>query len=369
MTTTPNITPTVINSIEGLGLTESDTYPNVKKIIYEPEPLRPTDIDIKILTCGICGADPHFVRGDWGGPHFPIIPGHEIIGIVVNKGSEVNDEIFKIGERIGVGAQADSCGNCYRCNHNFENNCRSSSLTYGNFHSMPKRQGGYASHIRVNSKFAFKIPDNISNEHAAPLLCGGMTSLSPLLVSGVKKDTNVAIVGIGGIGHMSIMFAKALGANITAISSSIKKKDLSLNLGAQNFISLDDPNFEEKTEDAFDVIVHTGSFLSSELASKLLKMLRPNGKLQIITGPTAGSTDLNLNLFELIGNNANIGGIASGSPNEIKYMLELASKHNIVPLIETIDINEDNIKTAWNRLDNNDVKFRFVLTGYDKFFK
>lgn len=357
-----------ITSIVGLGLTEP-TYPNVKKITYEPFDLRPFDIDIKILVCGVCGADTHFTRGDWGGPNFPIIPGHEIVGIIVNKGADVKDEDFKIGDRVGVGAQSDSCGNCYRCTHGYENNCRSSSLTYGNFSPMPKRQGGYASHIRVNSKFVFKIPDNLSSEHAAPLLCGGMTSLSPLLVNGVKKGTNVAICGIGGIGHMGIMFAKALGANVTAISSTDWKKKLAIELGANNFISMDDPNFAEKHVDEFDVILHTGSFVSNKIISELVQMLRPNGKLQLITGPDLNDKTLDLNVFQLIANNANIGAVSSGSPDQIRYMLELASEHNINPLIETLDINENNVKTAWERIDNNDVKFRFVLTNFDNFFK
>ena len=200
-------------------------------------------------------------------------------------------------------------------------------------------------------------------------MCGGMTSLSPLLAAGVTKDTRVGIVGIGGIGHMGIMFAKALGAHVTAISSSEKKKQLALDLGADGFISTDDPEYVNKNLDAFDVVLHTGSFVSNKTISEMTKLLRPNGRLQLITGPDVKDMPLNLNVFDLIINNANIGGIACGSGAQIKYMLELASKNNIVPMIETLNISEENVKTAWNRLDSNDVKFRFVLTGYDDFFK
>lgn len=357
-----------IEVITGLGLTKPNSYPNIEKITYKPANLRPTDVDIKIIACGICGADPHFVRGDWGGPHLPIIPGHEIIGYVVNKGPDVSDEELKVGDRVGVGALADTCGSCYRCNKGFENNCKESVLTYGNFVPLPQRQGGYASHTRVNSRFVYKIPDNISTEHAAPLLCGGMTSLSPLLVTGTKKGTDVAFYGIGGIGHMGIMFAKALGANVTAISSSDKKKDLAFKLGADHFISTDDPDYADKHHDAFDVIVHTGAFVSNKDIAELLKMLKPNGDLQLISGPDLNDKTLDLNVFDLIRNNAKIGAIASGSPDQIKYMLDLVSKHNITPLVETIDINEENVKNAWSRMESNDVRFRFVLTGYDKFF-
>lgn len=358
-----------METITGLGVAKPNTYPNVEKITYKPAELRPTDVDIKIIACGMCGADPHFVRGDWGGPHLPIIPGHEIIGHVVHKGSEVSDEEFKVGDRVGVGALADSCASCYRCKHGFENNCRQAVTTYGNHVSMPERQGGYASHTRVNSKFVFKIPDNISTEHAAPLMCGGMTSLSPLLATGVSKDTRVGIVGIGGIGHMGIMFAKALGAHVTALSSSEKKKQLALDLGADRFVATDDPDFVEKNLDAFDVVVHTGAFVNNKMISDMTKMLRPNGRLQLITGPDLEDMSLNLNVFDLIMNNANVGGIASGSGAQIKYMLKLASENNIVPMVETVNISEANVKKAWNRLDSNDVKFRFVLTGYDEFFK
>lgn len=354
-------------SIEAIGLTKPNSYPNVEKLTYQPLKLRSTDIDIKIIACGICGADPHFARGDWGGPILPIVPGHEVVGYIVNKGIDVKDEDFKIGDRVGVGAAADCCGNCYRCNHQFENTCRKSVFTYGNAIEMPYRQGGYASHIRVSSKFVFHIPENISSEHAAPLLCGGMTSLSPLLVTNVKEGMDVAICGIGGIGHMGIMFAKALGANVTAISSSDSKKKLAMELGAHNFISMAKPNFADEHPDEFDVIVHTGSFVNNELISNLIKMLRPNGRLQLISGPD--EKPLALNPFELIMSNASIGGVVAGSPSQIRKMLELASKHNITPMVELLDINEENITKAWNRVDKNDVKFRFVLTGYDKYFK
>lgn len=359
-----------IRTIKGLGFEKPNTFPNVELISYEPYALRPSDVDIKIIACGVCGADTHFTRGDWGGPHLPIIPGHEIVGIVVNKGAEVTDDCIKLGDRVGVGAGCDSCGTCFRCKNHHENNCRESVLTYGNHVSLPSRQGGYASHIRVNSKFAFKIPDNIRTEHAAPLLCGGITSLSPLLATGVKKDTEVAIVGIGGIGHMGIMFARALGANVTAISGSNSKRELALELGASRFIStIDDPLYFEKNHDAFDVIVHTGAFISNKTIAELTQMLRPNGNLQLITGPDLNDNDLNLNVFSLIANNAKIGGVACGSPDQIRYMLDLVSKNNIVPLVETLDICEDNVKSAWDRLEKSDVKFRFVLTGYDTFFK
>ena len=257
-----------LKSITGLGLSKPNTYPNMERITYEPAKLRSIDINIKIVECSICGANPHYARGDWDGPHLPIIPGHEMIGYIVNKGSDISDDDFKIGDRVGVGAKADCYGSCYRCSHSFENNCRNFVFTYGNFVPMPCRQGGYASHVRLNSKFVIKIPNNISSEHAAPLLCGGMTGLSPLLITGVGKGTRVAICGIGGIRHSSIMFAKALGADVTAISNSDEKKQLAVDLGADHFIS-HDPEYAQKNVDAFDVIVHTGSFIAVSLAVTL----------------------------------------------------------------------------------------------------
>lgn len=360
---------TEITKIQGIGFTKTENYPNAEKIEYTPAPLKPTDVDIKILACGVCGADTHFPRGDFFPPQLPIIPGHEIVGIVINKGSEVNDNDIKIGDRVGIGAQCDSCGNCYRCENNHEVNCKKSVLTYGNFHKIDGRQGGYASHIRINHKFAFQIPDNIPTNVAAPLFCGGMTSLSPLLITNVGKGTEVAIVGIGGIGHMSIMFAKALGANVTAISSSNSKKELALKLGATRFISTkDDPDYLTKNEDAFDVIVHTGSFVNTKTVTELISMLRPEGNLQLITGLSTGEEALNLNPFMLCANNSKIGGIYSGSPSKIKFMLKLASEHEVFPMIECLDINEENVTQALVRIEKSDVKFRFVLTGYDKYF-
>lgn len=363
-----------ITAIKGIGLTKSGKYPN-ELIQYEPENTDNKDIDfvdIKIIACGICGADPHFTRGDWGEPNYPIIPGHEIIGYIVWKDSNINDDEFKIGDRVGVGAQANSCNSCFRCKNGFENNCKKSELTYGNHLPNLKRQGGYASHIRVNSKFVFKIPDNLESEFAAPLMCGGMTSLAPLLETGVTNNTEVGILGIGGIGHMCIMFAKALGAKVTAISSSESKKDLSIKLGADEFLLIPRNKTDlSKYNDKFDVIIHTGAYLTNDLISNMIEMLKPNGNLQLITGPdiSSGTSEiLKLNVFDLISNNIKIGGICSGSISQIKFMLNLASENNIKPMIEKIKFSKENIQSAWERLDNNDVQFRFVLTDYDDYF-
>lgn len=354
------------NEIKAIGVHDFKDWLNPKDFTYKPQELRPNDVEIKIECCGVCGSDIHAASGDWGTLYTPIAVGHEIVGKVVAVGSDQTK--FKIGERVGVGAQCDCCNSCRRCEQNSQNTCKKNIGTYmGVYPSGITTQGGYASHVRVNSQFAIKIPDNLDSIHVAPLLCGGITALRPMMTYGVKKGTKVGINGIGGIGHMAILFAKALGAEVTAISRTNAKKELAEQLGADHYIATNDADFSKKHEDTLDLIVNTGSSFSEGAINDVLNLLTAYGQMIFITAPPV-TEKLTLTPFQLLANAISVGGSIIGSPDDIEYMLKLAADNNIKPMIETLDINEENVKTAWERMEKGDVRFRFVLTGYDKYF-
>lgn len=357
------------DSIEAVGVVDYDKWLEPKRFEYKPQYFRDYDVDIEIEACGVCGSDIHAASGNWGRPYAPVAVGHEIVGKIVKIGPNAKEGL-KLGDRVGVGAQCDCDDTCIACEQKYENNCRNQVGTYFGVYKETgvTTIGGNASHIRVNSKFAFKIPDNIPSELAAPLLCGGITGLSPLLQAKVGKGTKVAVSGIGGIGHMTILFAKALGAEVTAVSRNNKKEKLAYELGADHFAATDDEDFIAKFADTIDVFVNTSSSFSGSSFDKSVKMIKPRGQLYFITAPPANEK-LELSPSLLIMSNISVHGSLIGAPAEIEYMLELASKHNIRPWVETIDLTEENLSKAWDRCEKGDVKFRFTMVGYDKFFK
>ena len=357
----------VPEKFDAIGVIDYDKWLEPKHFQHTPQALRDNDVDIEVEACGVCGSDIHGAKGDWGRPYAPLAVGHEIVGKVARVGPKVTK--FKVGDRVGVGAQCDSCGECVRCHNDNENYCRGEVETYLSFYkdTNTPTQGGYANYVRVSSKFTFKIPDGLSSVDAAPLLCGGMTGFGPLLAAGVTKGTKVGICGIGGIGHMAILFATALGAEVTAISRSDKKKSLAKELGAVNYIATDKKGFDEGLTE-LDVIVNTTSSFSEGSFKQLLNLIKPHGRMIYITAPPNDET-LEIDPGTLLSSAVSIGGSHIGSPKDIEYMLDFAAKHKIKPYIETIDISEENVATAWKRMDDGDVRFRFVLTGYDKYFK
>lgn len=356
-------------TFKAIGVLDYDNWKTPKTFEYTPQEFRDYDVDVEIEACGICGSDLHAASGDWGRPYAPLAVGHEIVGKIVKIGPNAKKGL-SLGDRVGIGAQSDCDDTCIACKSKLENNCRNNVGTY--FGTNKKTGfntiGGNASHIRVNSKFAFKIPDSLETKYVAPLLCGGITGFSPLLQHKVTKGTKVGVVGIGGIGHMTILFAKALGAEVTAISRTNSKEKVAAELGADHFAATNDPDFSEKFADSLDLVVNTGSSFSGSSVENIMSMLRPRGTFVFITAPPMGE-NLDLSPFPMIFNNTNIQGSAIGSPEEIDYMLNFAAEHNIKPWVETIDISEENLAKAWKRTNDGDVKFRFTLTGYDKCFK
>lgn len=356
-------------TIEAIGILSYDDFPKATKFEYKPQAFRDHDIDIKIDACGVCGSDIHAASGNWGRPYLPVAVGHEIIGTIVKLGPKAKAGL-KLGDRVGVGAQCDCDDSCDSCQRHLENHCTNNVGTY--FGTYPETKintnGGNASHIRVNSKFAFKIPENLDTIHAAPLLCGGVTGFGPLIQHKITKKDKVGVVGIGGIGHMTVLFAKALGCEVTAISRGRSKEADAKKLGADHYVATSSEEDIAKHAGTLDIIVNTGSSFSGSSFTGVLKLLRARGKLVFITAPPA-TEKIELAPFDLLWPGISIQGSAIGSPEEIEYMLNFASEHNIKPWVETIDISEENLGHAWKRAQEGDVHYRFTMVGYDKYFK
>ena len=354
---------------DAIGVVDFDQWKKPEKFSYSPPLLGPEDIELEIEACGVCGSDIHAVAGDWGRLYKPFAVGHEIVGKISAMGEQVNKEKFHLGDRVGVGAQIDSCGKCTRCSRGRQQNCKKSVLTYTSVDESNgfQTQGGYASKIRASSEFVFKIPDGLDSAVAAPLLCGGITGFRPLLAGGVKEGSKVGVVGIGGIGHMSILFAKALGAEVTAISRSNRKLEDAKKLGADHFVAMEDKKLVEAHAESLDLIVMTASSFSESNIDELLSLLAAGGQLSFITGPPM-QEKLTLNPFTMLLNDYHISGSVIGSPKDIEYMLEVAVKNNIKPWVQLVDINEKNVSEIWQKMLDGDVRYRYVFTGYDKFF-
>lgn len=355
-------------TFEAVGIVDFDKPYEPKRFEFKPQPFRDHDLDIKIECCGVCGSDLHAVDGVWGKPDVSIAVGHEIIGEVVRVGPKAKEGI-KVGDRVGVSAICDTDGSCVACKLEKENYCDNRTLTY-----MAKiegtddlTQGGNASHIRVNSKWAFKIPDGLESVYAAPLLCGGVTGFAPLLDHGIKAGDKVGIIGIGGIGHMTVLFAKALGCEVTVISRGRSKEEDARKLGADHYIASSEPNAYEGKGRTLDFIINTSFSVATKEMGNWMSLLKPKANLNLISFPE--NFVLNLDPWTLFNGGNSVGVSALGSPNQIDYMLEFAAKHNIKPWVEVVDINEKNLGETWKRLKKGDVKYRFTLTGYDKFFK
>lgn len=290
-----------------------------------------------------------------------MIPGHEIVGIVSQVGKDVKD--IKVGDRVGIGAQVGSCMNCDPCKHDNENYCVGDGKghmvdTYNSFWPDGSvAQGGYSNAVRAHEQFVFRIPDAISSEHAAPMLCAGLTLYSPLVRSNVGPGKRVAIVGIGGLGHFGVMFAKALGAEVVAISHSTSKRDDALKMGAAEFVSTtaDDKWADNLKAKPFDVIINTASTAAIDFAT-LLSVLKTEGRIVSVGMP---EDQIKLRVQDLAGKGAFLGSSHIGSKVEALEMLKLAAEKDIKPWIELIDMKD--CSKAVERVSKGDIRYRFVL--------
>ena len=326
----------------------------LERTTIERRPVGEFDVLIDIKFAGICHSDIHQAREGWGEAIFPMVPGHEIAGIVSEVGPGVTK--FKVGDRVGVGCFVDSCRECENCKAGLEQHCLKGGVgTYNavGYDGAPT-YGGYSQKVVVDENFTLRIPDGISLDEAAPLLCAGITLYSPLKHWGAGPGKKVAIVGLGGLGHMGVKIAHALGAEVTVLSQSLRKKDDGLKLGADHYYATSDPKTFEELAGSFDVILST---VSAPLDfGAYLGLLKTGGALVNVGAPEEPIT---LNLFSLIGGNKTLAGSMIGGIAETQEMLDFCAEHGFGAEIELI--NADQINEAYERVLASDVRYRFVI--------
>jgi len=325
---------------------------------YQPKPWSEDDVDIQITHCGICASDLHTLRSGWGETDYPQVVGHEIVGKVVKAGKNVKH--LKVGDRVGVGAQSGSCLNCEFCHERREPYCNGMVGTYnGRYPDKSKSFGGYADYARVPAHFAIKVPDQVASEIVAPLLCGGVTVYSPLLQLGAGPGKRIGIVGIGGLGHFGLLFAKALGAEPVAISHSASKKADAEKMGAVQFISVkDEPDFATKYRRTLDGIVVTANNADMPIVD-YAKLLKPGSKVILVGVPEAPLPKIEV--FPLVANNVSIGGSLIGGTKELQSMLELAVKANVKSWVQVRNLKE--VNQALIDMEDGKARYRYVLVN------
>jgi uncharacterized zinc-type alcohol dehydrogenase-like protein len=331
----------------------SATEPLIKTKI-ERRDVGPADVLIEIKYSGICHSDIHTVRGEWGDIQYPQVVGHEIVGIVSEVGSEVTKH--KVGDRVGVGCMVNSCGECESCVAGKENYCLKGNT--GTYTAVDRdgsiTQGGYSTHIVVVEDFVLKVPESIPFEKAAPLLCAGVTTFSPLAHWNAGPGSKVAVVGMGGLGHMAVKIAHAMGCEVTVLSQTLSKQEDGLRLGADDYFATSDPETFKKNSSRFDLIINTVS--ASIDINAYLGLLAVDGTLVNVGAP---SEPLGVQAFSLIGKRRSFAGSNIGSIKETQDMLDFCAEHGIAP--ETELISADYINEAYERVLKSDVRYRFVI--------
>lgn len=322
---------------------------------FERREPKATDLLIDVKYCGICHSDIHQVRDEWGGSIFPMVPGHEIVGIVSRVGDKVSK--FKSGDRVGVGCFVDSCRTCESCKEGLEQYCESGMVgTYNSYEKdkVTPTYGGYSTQIVVDENYVLRIPDNLSLDAAAPLLCAGITTYSPLMHWKAGPGMKVAVIGMGGLGHMAVKIANALGSHVTVISRSLNKKDDGLRMGARDYYASSDPSTYKNLANTFDLIINTVSAGSDMDA--MLNMLKRDGTMILVGAPPES---ISLRAFSLIPKRRSFAGSMIGGIRETQEMLDFCGKHNIVSDIEIIPAAK--INEAYERVMKGDVRYRFVI--------
>jgi alcohol/geraniol dehydrogenase (NADP+) len=315
---------------------------------YDPGDLHAQDIEVRITHCGVCHSDLHLIDNDWGVSQYPFVPGHEIVGTVLHAGAAVAH--LKTGDRVGVGWQSGSCGFCEWCRRGEENLCAEEQRT------CIGRHGGYADAVRVNARFAVKLPEALDSEGAAPLLCAGITVYNPLRKFGIHPASRVGVIGIGGLGHLALQFARAFGAEVTAFSTSPAKEKEALELGAHRFVHSRENKALRAVEGSQDLILSTIN--ATQEWGAYLSALRPHGTLCLVGVPPAPVT---VPGFPLIAEARSVCGSSTGSPALMAEMLEVAARHGVVARTESFRMADAN--QALGRVRKNHIRYRAVLVN------
>ena len=313
---------------------------------FQAPPLQDHEVLLELSHCGICHSDLHLIDNDWRSSSYPLVPGHEAVGHVRAMGRAVR--FLAIGDRVGVGWQSGACLECDACVSGQENLCPDSEAT------AEGRHGGFADHLVVDSRFAFKLPQGLASASAAPLLCGGITVYSPLHRYGIRPWHKVGVVGIGGLGHLALQFARAFGCEVTAFSSSASKEAEAKDLGAKHFVDTKADKWDRAQRNSLDFILVTAT---ADLDWKpYVKALRPNGALCFLTGE---DTHVNLPVGMLLGGQKTITASIIGGRAVMREMLEFAARHHIAAQVETMALQD--VNAAIDKVRQNAARYRMVL--------
>lgn len=349
------------DEVEFNGYAVYEKGTNLKKFSYKPRALGPDDVEIKISHCGICHSDVHQMTSGWGASIYPLLPGHEIVGKVTKLG--VNVQKFQVGDRVGLGPHCWGCllPSCDACSSGREPYCTEKRETYNDRYpdNTPTR-GGYSDHVRAHSHFVVRIPEGLSDAGAAPLLCAGITVYSPLKHWGVTVGKKVGVIGIGGLGHLGLLFAKAFGAHVVALSSSENKRKEATELGADEYWVTTDKDNLRKNAKTLDFILATTS--GNADWDSIIRLLKIDATICLVGLP---EEDLKIPAFALCGGRRSFASSAVGGPGEIQEMLEFAAKHdpkieawvNVFPL--------EKVNEAVQELVDGKPRFRNVLKIQD----
>lgn len=323
---------------------------------FERRAPRANDVAIDILYCGVCHSDLHQIRNDWQNSIYPMVPGHEIIGRVTAIGDSVGN--FKVGDLVGVGCMVDSCQTCQSCKDDLEQFCEEGmTQTYNNYErdGTTIAQGGYSSHIVVREEFVLRVPETLNPAAAAPLLCAGITTYSPLRHWNVKAGQKVGIVGLGGLGHMGVKFARAFGAHTVVFTTSPNKKDDALRLGAHEVVVSKNADEMASHAGSFDFILDTVA--ASHNLDAFVNLLKRDGTLTLVGAPDHPHPSPTV--FGLILGRKSIAGSLIGGIAETQEMLDFCAQHGITSDVEVIAMKD--INAAYDRMLKGDVKYRFVI--------
>ncbi|CEG56087.1 NAD(P)-dependent alcohol dehydrogenase [Legionella fallonii] len=342
--------------IKAKGYAAQSAQSSLEPFSFERRSLGPQDVHIDILYCGICHSDLHTARNEWGNSVYPVVPGHEIVGKVVEVGDQVKK--FKKGDTVGVGCLVDSCRTCSSCQEGLEQFCETGfTLTYN---SQEKETGGmtyggYSDKIIVNQDFILRVPESLDLKAVAPLLCAGITTYSPLRHWQVKKGDKVGVVGLGGLGHMAVKIAHALGAQVTMITTSPDKEKDARRLGASEILLSTNPDMMARFANHFDLIINT--IPRTHDINPYLNLLKRDATMVIVGAVEVLQTGLDTRF--LIFKRKSVAGSLIGGIKETQEMLDFCAEHNVLPDVEMISMQ--NINEAYERLLKNDVKYRFVI--------
>ena len=339
------------------GYGKQSSSGSIEPVQFDREPLRAGEVAIDITHCGVCHSDLHQVNNDWGNTVWPCVPGHEIVGIVTQVGDGVSK--FKVGDRVGVGCMVNSCQQCEYCKRGDEQYCqgpRSCTLTYNG----PKKPdgtntyGGYSTGIIVREAFVLKIPDAIDSQHAAPILCAGITTYQPMKHFGLKAGHRIGVAGIGGLGHMAVQLAKALGAEVIALTTTPEKADLVKRLGASEVVNMKDKAAVETAKKSLDFLLDTIPYEHD--LQPYIGLMKTDGHIVVVGNfikfPAFVPGDL---VFERI----SVSGSLIGGVADTQEVLELCAKHDIRPEVQLIDPKD--VEWTYKQLKGEDVRFRHVM--------